>query len=77
MAKKSTLRVERRAADLRALNVDRREHAGKQHRELRILPAAEREVQIVDAEDRQRKGERRIDRHAHRHRLGLRASRGR
>ena len=63
--------VERRAADLRALHVHRREHAGEEHRQLRILPAAEGEVQIVDAEDGQGKGKRRIDRHAHRHGLGL------
>ena len=58
-----------RPEQLRPLDVAEHEHAAEQQRELRV-GAAELEVEIVDAEDRQRKVERRIDRRADGHRLG-------
>ena len=67
IAKKSTLASNGVAAELRPLDVAGGEHAGEQDRQLRV-GAAELEVQVVDAEDRQRKRVRRIERHAHRHR---------
>ena len=61
-------RVERRRSELRPLDVSRRQDAGKQQRQLRI-GRPELEVEVVDAEDRQRKRVRRIHVDAHRHRL--------
>ncbi len=62
-------RVER-PDELRPLQVAGSQHAGEEDGELRVLAAAELEVEVVDPEDRQREGVRRVERDAHRHRPG-------
>ena len=68
IAKKSTLASSGVPPSFGRWRLPASEHAGEQHRELRVGAVPELEVEIVDAEDRQREGVRRIERHAHRHR---------